>query len=111
MPADPLEVEVDETGSAFLVRLRGELDMSTVDQVRDCFEGVAWDEKPTLVVDLRELAFIDSSGLHAIVRLERHARDASRRLFLVRGPSAIARVFEVAGLANEFHWLEPADID
>lgn len=50
-----------------------------------------------IVVDLRALTFMDSSGMRALLRL--HARARGRITFLP-GPPAVQRIFELAGVAS-----------
>jgi anti-anti-sigma factor len=49
------------------------------------------------VLDLRELAFIDGSGIHAILDAPHQARREGRRLMLVRGPAHVDRVLTLTG--------------
>jgi anti-anti-sigma factor len=53
-----------------------------------------------VVLDLRELMFIDLSGVRVIVDASIEAWLANRRLLLVRGPSQVDRVFELAGVSD-----------
>jgi len=71
--------------NAAWVQVAGELDIATAPQLERTLC------KPELraglvVLDLRELAFIDSSGVHAIGNASRSARDAGGRLVVLRGP-------------------------
>ena len=50
-----------------------------------------------VVLDLRALAFIDAAGVHAIVEAGIRARQADRRLLLLRGPANVDRVFYLTG--------------
>jgi hypothetical protein len=45
------------------------------------------------VLDMRDLAFMDSSGLHAIIKAGLGARRVGRRLVLLRGPVNVDRLF------------------
>ena len=50
-----------------------------------------------VVLDLRELTFIDCAGVHAIVNASLRARQDGRRLVLVRGRPDIYRMFTLMG--------------
>jgi anti-sigma B factor antagonist len=54
-------------------------------------------EARMVVVDLRELTFIDSSGVHVILAAADRARQEGGRLMLVRGPVQVDRVFTLTG--------------
>ena len=61
-----------------------------------------------VVLDLRELKFIDPVSVHAIVDASARARRGKRRLLLVRGPLKVDRVFTLTGAPNA---LEIGDLD
>jgi anti-sigma B factor antagonist len=61
-----------------------------------------------LVLDLRELRFISSAGVHAIVNATIRARQAGRRLILLRGPANVDRMFTVTGSSDV---VEIGDVD
>lgn len=78
--------------------VRGELDLSTVDYLRD-FLRREEARAPTVVVDLRELQFIDSSGLSLMVSEQQRAQeDGFRFAIAVGGAPAVQRLFELTGL-------------
>ena len=87
------------------VHVRGELDLATTPQLERTLNE---SQARLVVLDLRELAFIDSSGMHAIVRAGTRARQAGRRLVLVRVPSNVERVFTLTGISGQ---LEIGDVD
>jgi len=60
-----------------------------------------------VVLDMRELTFMDTSGAHAITDAAIRARQAGRRLVLLRGPAAVDRVFTLMGSSEH---LEIADL-
>lgn len=61
-----------------------------------------------VVLDLRELQYMDSSGAHALVSHAVRARKAGRRLVLLRGPAIVDRMLTLAGCSGD---LEIGDID
>ena len=81
-----------------LIALSGELDLGTVPQLEAELEKAeASSPAGTLVLDLRELSFMDSSGLRVILMAAERAKGTGRRFTLVRGPETVNRVFEVTG--------------
>jgi anti-anti-sigma regulatory factor len=65
------------------------------------------------VLDLRDLAFMDSSGVHAIVDASVRSRRAGRRMLLLRGRPGVDRVFTLTGSAEDggngdIHAVEPS---
>ena len=86
--------------------------MATAPQLEAEFERVGALEGVELaVVDLRELAFLDSSGLEAIVKFEARSRAAGVEVGLVRGPRAVERLFAVMQLDKKLRIVDdPAEL-
>lgn len=93
-------VGVERRGSAVFASPSGDLDMATVPRLREAVEREL-EDGDGLVLDLRGLAFLDTSGMRYVV--ERHANG---RLTLVRGTEAVQRIFEIAGLEEELRWVD-----
>ena len=96
-----LTIEQLEYG-AVRVGLRGELDMEHAYTFDEELRRVEALEPPCICIDLRELSFLDSTGLSRIVAARRRARKAGRRLVLVRGTAAVQRVFQLTALDEAF---------
>jgi anti-anti-sigma factor len=84
---------------------RGEIDLATVDLVRDAVDR---EQQPgeNIVLDLREVAFMDTSGLRYVLELTERGGREGFGLRLVRGPRAVQRVFEVSGLAPRLPFVD-----
>ena len=57
------------------------------------------------VLDLSGLSFIDSSGLHCIVRAHERAQKEGRRMVLVPGSSSVQRVLELTGMDRHLEFV------
>ena len=98
---------------AIWVQLQGTLDAGRVyvfDQ--ELRRAEARDPDQPLVLDLRELAFIDASGTSAFLAARRRAARADRRVVLVEGDATIRRVLRLAGLEDVFEVVSeiPAEL-
>ena len=78
-----------------ILTLRGELDVSTAPQVEQALRQLEENGTSAIVVDLRGLTFLDSSGLRLILEADGRARREDRRLLVVPGPPEVQRVFRV----------------
>jgi anti-anti-sigma factor len=79
-------------GEAARIRVFGELDLATSRQLRDALpEGAPHARR--MVLDQRELTFLDTSGVHVIGDASDRARQSGGRLVRVRGPSQVDRLF------------------
>ena len=86
-----------EDGAVRLV-VEGDLDLQTAPKLRACLEEVAG-EADTVIVDLRETGFMDSSGMAVLVAENQRARRRGARFVVVRGPNTrVARILSAAAL-------------
>ena len=99
------DVLTNRDGATLVVSPRGEIDLATVDLVR---EAVDREQQPgeALVLDLREVGFMDTSGLRYVLELNDRAKQEGFALLLVRGPRAVQRVFEVSGLEPRLPFVD-----
>ena len=89
----------DDTVQVHLV-VRGDLDLYQAPQFDDALVEVEGEKWPTIVLDLRELDFLDSMALRLIMRTQARAQQDGRRLVIVRGPAFLDRVLELSGLRD-----------
>jgi anti-sigma B factor antagonist len=76
----------------------GELDIATAGQLELAVDDATADAVPELVLDLRELTFMDSTGLRTLAQANAKATQAGTALWIWRGPRQIDRVLEISGL-------------
>jgi anti-sigma B factor antagonist len=98
----------EDDGMVQLV-LSGEFDLSSAAQIEDVLKELEERRPEVLVLDLRELTFMDSTGLRVMVSADARARDDSRRLAIVQGPEAVHRVFRITGLDDHLEIVETPD--
>ena len=89
------DLEISEVGSE-RYRLRGELDMASAATFEQSLHTVAQGSN-TLVLDLGDLTFIDSSGLRALVQLSERM-NGSAPLVLTNVPQGVQRLLDIVGL-------------
>ena len=85
---------VDEQG----LRLAGELDLATAPQLAEALLEFASSEGE-LHLNVSELTFLDSSGLHVILALAR-SRGHDGPVVLLNPHTSITRTFEIAGVGD-----------
>jgi anti-sigma B factor antagonist len=94
-----LQTVVTARDDAVVIRLVGELDMSTVGTLRDAVHIHLPGLAGRLVLDLAELTFCDSLGLGTLLVLSRTARAQHTLLVLSRPGPYFLRMVEIAGVA------------
>ena len=103
-PAAEFSVEVRRDGTTVVVAATGELDVTTQGRLRRALATCGGCE--TLVLDLRGLSFIDSSGIVVLVDERRRSAGEGYALRVVSGPPPIQRVLEISGVADHLHFVE-----
>lgn len=98
--ASPLNFKVKEKDNALYVCLEGDLDEGSFQEVTRVLADRPIDRP--VHVDLHKIRYADSTGLRALVLLQRQARDAGEQLILLEPSEAIKRVFQSTGLETIF---------
>lgn len=87
---------------AVRIALRGELDLNHAYTFDEELRRIEEDRPPCIVLDLRELSFMDSCGIGRLVAARRRARRSGTRLVLVRGGRAVQHLLALTGLEESF---------
>ena len=87
-------------GAGELATLSGELDIAYSPLLDQALRAAEADDNSVILLDLRELSFIDCSGARVIAKASERLREAGRRLILVRGPRRVDMVFSLTGAAE-----------
>ena len=82
-----------------MVTVSGELDVASSQALEH--ELTKLQDVATVIVDLRALSFLDSTGLGVLVRAHQLAKDGGRRFGLVRGNGQVDRLLTLTGLDRE----------
>ena len=106
---DPLQLELscatDGDGNQ-IISVTGELDIATAEQAYSYISDVidAWPglSPAPVSVDLSGLTFCDASGLGALARIARHARQAGRQLKLTKARPSLLKIMRITGLDRAY---------
>ena len=78
------------------VTVHGALDLIRAYDFDDAMRRIERSAPGRLLLDLRSLEFLDTTGLARIVAVRRRCRRSGRRLVIVRGPQAVQRIFAMS---------------
>jgi anti-anti-sigma factor len=95
-----IDREADNGGVALI--LSGELDLASAPYFEQALEEARSAQPTRLLIDLRNLVFMDSTGLRALLLARQHASSGDHQLVLRRGPHQVQRVFELTGTLDTF---------
>jgi len=90
--------ETSERADGFHVELSGELDISSAASVESRLLELEQSAPAWLILDLRKVNFIDSTGLSMIINADGRARKEGRRLSIVSGDGVPRRILRTVGL-------------
>lgn len=94
-----LQIEFEQGRRALIVRLKGELDHHTADAVKTRMEeAIANEDIRHVVLSLKELSFMDSSGLGVILGRYKQITNKGGKMVVCDVNPAVYRLFELSGL-------------
>jgi anti-sigma B factor antagonist len=109
-PPDPFRCETGRADDTDWVRPVGELDLDTEPQLEEAIAAIRVQGAPRLVLDLRELTFMDSTGLRLVIRWDTAASEQGFEFAIVRGPDVVQRVIRLTGMEDQLKFTEaPAE--
>lgn len=94
----PLLIETAHDREGCCIRVHGELDLIGSDELDAALAEVERQRVDRIVIDLEQLAFIDSRGLQSILGASRRARAAGTKLLVLPGTGYVAEMFRLTGL-------------
>jgi len=93
-------VRTDRVGANLHVAVAGELDIATLPGLMDAVAAERAEALDHVVLDLRELAFLDSMSIEYLLRLNRNVAETGAELVVVQGSRAVNRLFEIMDLGR-----------
>ena len=85
-----------------IVAVAGEIDVATAPQLRECLHRVIAKGAATVVVDLLDVTFLDSTALGVLVGALKRCRELGGDLHVVVTDPRIVKIFEITGLTKVF---------
>lgn len=93
-----LTIEVTSAPGAHTIVLIGEADLLGAPNIEASLADAATGEAQCIIVDLRNLTFIDSSGLRALMGGHEQCVARGHELRIIPGPANVQRLFELSGM-------------
>jgi anti-anti-sigma factor len=98
---EPFHCETGRDGDTVWLRPHGELDIETAPELERELARGREQSAPRLVLDLRRLTFMDSTGLRLVIRWDTAGRDEGFEFAIVPGPEVVQRVFRLTGMEDQ----------
>jgi anti-sigma B factor antagonist len=104
-------VHLQQRSDATLIVVSGELDIASAPELEQALDQVRPELTKLVVVDLRELQFMDSTGLSIIVRAHQRLAEHGCELTLTEGPPQVQRLLDLTGVADRLRLgSEPGEL-
>lgn len=87
----------------------GEIDLATVPELETAVDSVFGANSHSLVVDLRETSFMDSTGLKALVMANRRFDESGRRFAIAVSGGPVSRLLDLSGVETSIKVVETTD--
>ena len=91
-------VEVTRDDRVSTVRVRGEIDLAAAERLEQALKSVQDAPSEVTILDLREVTFLDSTGLRTITSADARARKDGHELRIVRGSDQVQKLLHVTGM-------------
>ena len=101
-------VQLEHDGDAATITVTGDVDLATIRPLVHARDRALAQRPSRLLIDLRGVRFIDSSGLKFLIETDRMARRDDWALQLLRPPDSAMRAFVVTGVDKHLPFVEPA---
>jgi len=103
---EPFSLSVVPSAREVAVVAAGELDLASGDVLERAVRQLYSCGVDRVVIDLRRVGFLSSTGLRVLLSLRNDAKRNGRSLTLVPGPAAVQRVFELTATRGLFDWRD-----
>jgi anti-anti-sigma factor len=110
LPPPALRISSTRDDDKHVIRLTGELDLTTADGVEQELRRVELTDAHVIVVDLRELRFIDSQGVRLLFHAAMRSLQGTNRLVLLRGGTDVQRIFEICDLDGRLPFVDELEV-
>jgi len=97
---DELSIRTSREGTTATIGAQGEIDLSTVDELRAAVTAAAADGVDTLLLDLAGVEFIDSAGLGGLLELRSTLRSRSVNLQISADDGPVKQAMQITGLSE-----------
>lgn len=91
------------------IAVEGEIDLATVPELESAIESVLISNSHSLVIDLRESSFMDSTGLKALVMANRKFDEIGRSFAIAVSGGPVSRLIDLSGVESSIRIVDSTD--
>jgi anti-sigma B factor antagonist len=106
-----LSVSSNTQGTTQIVVVTGELDIASIDRVGSAVDRALADDPETVLLDLSQVDFCDSSGVHLVLRTHRRTQGSRTHLRVVPPTGTARRVFDICCVEDYVTFVSSASTE
>jgi anti-sigma B factor antagonist len=106
---DQLQIDLREENGRVVVTLVGELDMANAPLLQSAIDGEQLAAAKTIVLDLQQLTFLDSTGLRVILSARELCWRRGQEFAVTPGSPQVQRLLSVTGVGEHLRTISSAD--
>ena len=97
-----MNIKMDQKNNVCICRMSGEIDINTSPQIKKVFDKILSEKKEKILINFKDVSYVDSSGLATLVEMLKNIRSYGGRLKLSSLSSKIRSLFEITKLEKLF---------
>jgi anti-anti-sigma factor len=106
---DQLRVDTKREHDRIVLRLSGELDLASVPLLQSVLDAVELEGPSLVLLDLRDLQFMDSTGLRAILAAHERSQQRGHEFAVTRGSDQVERLLKITQVSEHLRVLDATD--
>jgi anti-sigma B factor antagonist len=106
---EELQIVPREAPDRVIFELSGELDMAGSARLTEAVSEAEFGETSTVVLDLRRVSFLDSTGLKAIFTIRNVVREHGRQFAVTPGSAQVQRLLKLTRLDEHLQMIDSPD--
>jgi anti-sigma B factor antagonist len=99
---EDVAITEERVGGRAIITVKGEIDVASAPALRNQLRSVCVEGVGSVVLDLRQVTFLDSSALGVLVGALRRCREVDSQFQLVINSPRLLKIFEITGLTSVF---------
>jgi anti-anti-sigma factor len=103
------DVQIEQAPTGVTVRIRGDIDIATIRSLEDARERVLADAPRSVLIDLRDVGFVDSSGLKFLFETLARSQRNDWTLQLLRPADTAMKVFTITGADKHLPFVDASE--
>jgi anti-sigma B factor antagonist len=97
-----MQIDIQDMGGVSVLRIMGDIDVNTSPDVKKSFDDLIKEKKDKVVINFKDVAYVDSSGLATLVEIFKNMRAYGGKLKLSNLSSKVLGLFEITKLNKLF---------